>query len=340
MTLYFATLYIPLIGLLITPFLVGALDRVVLGLLVLSISVLLGIKTAGHDYSSYIEYFDVIQKAASLEETLSVAKDPLLYFIVKALLPFSDSSQLIFFAIAITSLSAIAISLPNKLKHKSFFFCIYILLFGAGLNYEAIRAGLGLAFYYLFIKFINRRGSAVFSILSICSHISLAIPIIASYSRFSKIIARHPFGAALMFLVSSNLIPILLILDKRALWYVNLEGKGASLVAIIILIQFFCYLWATRKMYSESSSRLALISSALVTLFLSAIFSVYSGIIATRLYELGGGIFYLLIINDYADTRMIAASLYRRIALWGVIYAFILVEAYVWYVRFIIGYES
>lgn len=340
MNLYYATLYFPLLGLIFTPFLKGALDRFVLCILVFYEALMLGFKTGGHDYLSYLDYFETIQNAASLDEVMEAVKDPFFYLIIKSLFIFSPSNELIFFTVAMISLSAIAISLPSTIKHKSLTFCLFILFFGGGLYYEAIRAGLGLAFLLLFLRFKDSRGSFLFLFFSVASHLSLAVPAIASYGWFSKIIARYPFIFTIIFALSLNVIPLLLLLNPRALYYTNIEGGKPSFVAIVLVMQFLFYLWTTRQLNLENDSRIPFISSGLITFLLSAILSTYSETTSSRLYELGGAIFFFLVINDFVDKSSNKIPLYNRIAQWGTILMVILVHVYVWYIRFYVQYDA
>jgi EpsG family len=338
MTLLYGTVYIPLLGLLLGPFLKGTLDKIVLGFLVVCVSVFLGTKTMGADYQSYVQLFSEIQRAGTVEELLDVVQDPLLWFIVKFLHVFSDSGNLIFFTIATFSLVAVAFALPQNLKHKSLAFSAYILVFGGGLYYEAIRAGLGVALYYLFVRLIDRKWSIVFSLLAVSSHISLAVPVSVSFNPIRTIIARHYVISGLLFLGLSNVIPILLLVSERSLFYTNVEGN-ASRIAVVLSALLLAYLWLTRRSYVESSARFALTSSALVTLALSAILSFYAEIASSRLYELGGALFLLLMIGDFARGAMRKLPTMLNVARWAIVGAFALLHAYVWYMRFIVNYQ-
>jgi hypothetical protein len=314
------------------------MDRLILLISIFSISVALGMKSSGADYFGYIDYFDAVREAEDLSEAMGVIKDPLLYLLVKPLSFFSKSNELVFFSIALISLSAIAISFPSSIENKALFFCIYILIFGAGLYYEAIRAGLGVSFYYLAIKNKYRRLGFVFSILAVASHISLIVPVLASISIVSKTIGKHPVFTSLIFLMASGLIPGLLLLDDRLMWYVNAVDLGTSKVAILMLLLFMVYVWLTSKLFIADKARLTIVSSALVTFCLAAIFSTYSEIAGSRFDELGGALFFLLLINDFSSKSISPVTIYKRIFLFIVVMAFAFTEMYVWYIRFIVNY--
>lgn len=64
---------------LFTPFVNGALDKLLLWVLAFFIAVLLGLKTQGADYLGYLDYFYEIQKSNNLYDVLHYVKDPLIY---------------------------------------------------------------------------------------------------------------------------------------------------------------------------------------------------------------------------------------------------------------------
>lgn len=338
MNLYLATLYFPLFGSLISLFFKGSLDKYFLVILVISASILIGFKKEGADYYSYLEYFSAIQKSTDLNDVIELIRDPLLYFVVKFLFIFSKSNELIFFFYAFVSLSAIAISLPKAIKHKSLIFCIFVLLYGPGLYYEAIRAGMGLSFYYLSIRYINNRASLIASFMSIASHMSLALPVVAGLRWSRNIITRNLFLTSLLFLFFYKLIPYVLLLNERSLLYLNIEEKGTSLVSIALLGLFLTYILITKKIYVENSRRAALISGALVPFFLSVIFSMYSEITSSRLYEIGCAILFLLYINDCSEPKLKVMNLYASTTRWGVVIVFMSIQIYLWYLRFVVEY--
>jgi hypothetical protein len=338
MIFYIATLYLPLFGLLFTPFLKGSLDKVVLLMLVISEAVLLGLKSEGHDYLSYLDYFDQIQRASSLDEVIVLVKDPLLYFIVKVIDVFSTSSEVVFFVVALISLAIVVFSFPPTAKLKSATFCLFILFFGGGMYYEAIRAGLGLSFFYLFIRFRDRRGGFAYSLLPVAAHLSLAIPVVASFGWLNRIIARHPLKFCLSGLMSAKLIPFLLLLNARASWYVNAGQQNPSIIAIVLMLLILCYLWTTKKILPESDARLALTSSALVTVVLSVVFSPYSDTLSSRLHELFGAIMFFLVVRDCAGVKVARITALTRLAFSGMFTTFALIQCYLYYMRFFLEY--
>lgn len=340
MTLYYFSIVLPALGILLRLIMGCAADNLLLFILVCVAAILLGLRTVGADYSSYLDYIEYIQQSKNLADVIDIVRDPAFYFIVKSTATMSSSSAVVFFCIGALTLAGVALSLPKPLKNKTAAFCLYLFFFGAGLNYEAIRAGMGLAFFLLAGRFLNYKLSYILSLVSISSHLSLLLPVLSSASRWlNELICRRPILALGFPAIVALVVPVLFILNERLLSYVNIEELGVSKSVAALALQASVYSMLTRVARSRSATRSYLLSAALITLCLSVAFSQYSEIAGSRISEMGSAIFYMLLVQDFVDRIQTRLSVVRSTIIYLIVFSFSLQQGYSNYLRFVVSYE-
>jgi hypothetical protein len=339
-TLYYFSLVLPAIGILLRLVAGRAADNFLLVLLICIAALLLGLKEIGADYYSYVDYIEYIQQSKSLDDVFEIVRDPAFYFIVKSTALISLSSGLVFFTIGILTLSGVAISLPTSLTHKATVFCLYLLFFGAGLNYEALRAGMGLAFFFLAGRLVEHSSRYVLALAATGSHLSLLLPVLSSISRWgNQLICRRPLLAVGLSAILSLVIPILFLVNERLLWYLNLGETDPSKFIIVLALQAIVYSSLTNTVQNCSATRSYLLSSAIITLCLSVAFSFYSEIAASRISEIGAAIFFMLVVQDFNAKAYAKISATRKLITYLILILFALELLYSYYIRFIATYE-
>jgi hypothetical protein len=339
MTIYYVSVLVPILGILLSLVSRGATEKPLLFLMVCASSLLLAVKTKGHDYLGYVDYIESIQQSRNIEDVIELIKDPVFYFVVKALSIFSTSSELVFFVVGISSLGIVALSIPLGLRYKSACFGAYLFFFGPGLNYEALRAGMAVAFFLLIPKLLDTRARYIAGVLAVGSHFSLLIPVISSASnRVNRLVSRRPYWGVLCCAAISLLVPTLFLLNERLLWYLNPEETAPSVLIITIALQAILYSSLTSRLRNRDEIANFFLSSSLFTLCLSVSFAVFSEVAASRVSEIGSVAFFMLVLQDVSARLYLKLPPLKRSIAYLLIAAFALELSYSFYVRFIAGY--
>ncbi|MFS1981826.1 EpsG family protein [Vibrio lentus] len=216
-------------------------------LLIIAFGYISGSRTGGLDYDEYLIMFSYILEESTFEGSVSVAKDPIIGFILYFLRPFIDTDFVIVF-LFIALLGAVGKYLTlDKFERFSLFFLLYILLLSPSLDFAAIRAMIALSFFGASLKFKvdnKKKLYFLFSLLSVLSHISLIVGVVLASDYVQKIILKYRYQFVILVLVVGLQGKSILSSFSNTSTYINDSG---SLFAIIPVFLFFITLVVYKK---------------------------------------------------------------------------------------------
>jgi len=204
-----------------------------------------GWRNGGLDRGNYAAIYLFVSSESELADKLLVAKD-LAFLIISVISNYVyHDARLAFLATCIFSLGAkyYAVKVVAS-KYLIGFFLIYACFLAPGLEFAAMRSALAIGFLLLAIVYADRISLfAIFSALSIISHISLLPVVFLAARPINKYLRRHISSYVILFILVLLVASKLIELVPRGLDYA--ENKGTLLAYAMptatLLSAYFIY---------------------------------------------------------------------------------------------------
>jgi hypothetical protein len=200
----------------------GALAWILGGVLI----ALAGWRTGGFDYDEYIANIELTRSLSDegFLAQLVAAKDPLFLLFIDVTGWLSDDPQWVIILVSVLAVASKVQASAMLARRRTYFIALYAVLLAPGLEFAAIRAGLGIGLILLAYA-SSSRWRAGWAALGIASHASVAVAVVG------RLFGTHRLLALVLSVATIALIPTLLSMagdDPRFSFYLENPGTMAA----------------------------------------------------------------------------------------------------------------
>jgi hypothetical protein len=264
----------------------------------ISLLLLAGFRTGGFDYQNYLNIINTVRSLEGDDFLIrsKAAKDPALLLIIEIVSKLTLDPQFIFLTVA--ALSVLPKILASSLfpKNRTFFLSLYAVFLAPGLEFAAMRTGLGLGLFMAGISSISRIQRKFLFGAAVASHASLAISVFGLFLGKSRYFTFVAFLGALISIITINALTS--NIDRLSLF----SGNNGTLFSIIFpalsLVAALCLIVISKKNAAIGDEGLLTLSKiCLFNIVLSIVLSIPMVTVSFRIIEIAWVLLLMLLLS-------------------------------------------